>query len=312
MATSDDPADPREIVSSRVFDAPRELVFRALTDPTHLARWWGPAGFTCTVHEHDPRPGGVWRHTLHGPDGADYHNECEFVEVAPPGRLVFRHGKPVHHFTMTITLADLGGRTEMTWRLRFDSAEECDRARAVVTTGNEQNFDRLAAVLADDAAGVFTVTREFAARPALLFRVWTEAAHLGHWFGPKGCTLTVAANDPRPGGVMHYKMASPGGEMWGRWAYRELTPPDRLVFVASFSDPAGAVTRAPFNPDWPLEVLSTVTFTARGDRTVLRMRAEPVNATAAERAAFAGFHGSMRQGWAGTLEQLETHLAGVN
>ncbi len=149
MATSDEPTDDREVVSRRVFDTPREVVFLALTDPTHLARWWGPAGFTNTVHEYDLRPGGAGRHTLHGPDGTDYNNECEFVEVVPPERLVFRHGKPVHHLTMTITLADLGGRIEMTWRLRFDSFEECDRARAPVTAGNEQNFDRLAAILAE-------------------------------------------------------------------------------------------------------------------------------------------------------------------
>ena len=164
---------------------------------------------------------------------------------------------------------------------------------------------------ADAADQEFVVCREFAAPRDVVYRAWTDATHLAHWFGPKGCALTVAANDPRPGGVMHYRMGMPGGgEMWGRWVYKELTPPERLVFVASFSDPAGGVARAPFNADWPLETLTTVTFAEHAGKTALTMRGVPVNATAAERAAFAAFHGSMRQGWGGTLDQLDAHLSG--
>src|SRR4051794_12623895 len=85
-ATSD-----REIVATRVFDAPRELVFKAWTDPEHLAQWWGPTGFTNTFHEFDLRPGGVWRFVMHGPDGVDYKNENVFVEIVKPERIVFDH-----------------------------------------------------------------------------------------------------------------------------------------------------------------------------------------------------------------------------
>ena len=77
------PAD-REIASTRVFDAPRERVFRAFSDPQVLARWWGPDGFTSTFQEFDFRPGGAWRFVMQGPDGADYRNESEFIEVVSP------------------------------------------------------------------------------------------------------------------------------------------------------------------------------------------------------------------------------------
>lgn len=84
-------AADREIVSARVFDVPRDLVFRAWTGPEHLAKWWGPRGFTNTIHEFDLRPGGVWRFVMHGPEGSDHRNKSVFVEVVKPERIVFDH-----------------------------------------------------------------------------------------------------------------------------------------------------------------------------------------------------------------------------
>src|SRR5436309_2674995 len=96
-------ASEREIVSSRVIDAPRELVFRAFSEPEHLAQWWGPKGFRNTFHEFDLQPSGYWRFIMHGPDGTDYKNESVFLEVVEPERIVFRHLDPAHIFQMTIT-----------------------------------------------------------------------------------------------------------------------------------------------------------------------------------------------------------------
>jgi uncharacterized protein YndB with AHSA1/START domain len=78
-----------ELVLTRTFDAPRDLVFKLWTDPKHLHHWWGPAGFTTTVHEMDVRPGGAWRYSMRGPDGKDYPFNGEYVEVVPPEKLVF-------------------------------------------------------------------------------------------------------------------------------------------------------------------------------------------------------------------------------
>ncbi len=149
--TSSDPADAaaRTIVSSRVFAASREAVWAAFSDPVRLAQWWGPAGFTNTIHVFDLRPGGRWRITLHAPDGAHYDNEKTFTEVVPPERVVFRHHQPTHDFEMAVKLVAEGGGTRAEWSMVFVSAEECARVRRFIEPANEQNFDRLAAHLAN-------------------------------------------------------------------------------------------------------------------------------------------------------------------
>ena len=123
--------DPRSIIGTRVFDAPRELVWTAWTDPKHLAQWWGPNGFSTTTSAFDMRPGGVWRFVMHGPDGRDYENRITFDEIVKPERLVYHHGggedvEPVQ-FTTTVTFEDLGGKTRLTWRGVFPSAAERER-----------------------------------------------------------------------------------------------------------------------------------------------------------------------------------------
>ncbi|HKR19123.1 MAG TPA: SRPBCC family protein, partial [Stellaceae bacterium] len=123
--------DARSIVFTRVFDAPRALVFSAFSSPVHLGQWWGPNGFTTTTHAFEFRPGGVWRFVMHGPDGRDYQNRITFDEIVPPERLVFRHGggddvDPVQ-FNVTVTFADEGGKTRLVWRNIFPSVAERDR-----------------------------------------------------------------------------------------------------------------------------------------------------------------------------------------
>jgi uncharacterized protein YndB with AHSA1/START domain len=137
----------REIATTRVLDASPELVFRAFSDPAHLARWWGPKGFTNTFHEFDLRPGGAWRFVMHGPDGAHYQNHSVFVEVVPPERIVINHVSGPH-FHLTITLAEQAGRTKLSWRMLFESAAECDKVKTFAVPANEQNLDRLETELA--------------------------------------------------------------------------------------------------------------------------------------------------------------------
>ena len=134
----------REIISTRVFDAPRELLFEAFRDPERLKQWWGPNGFTNTIQEFDLKPGGKWRLIMHGPNGADYHNTSTFVEVVKPARVVFQHEEPIHRFLMTMNFDDDGGKTKVTWRMLFESESEFIKVRAFIADANEQNFDRLA------------------------------------------------------------------------------------------------------------------------------------------------------------------------
>jgi uncharacterized protein YndB with AHSA1/START domain len=124
-------SDPRSMIATRIYDAPRELVWQAWTDPAHLAQWWGPDGFTTTTSAFEHRPGGVWRFVMHGPDGRDYQNRISFDEIVKPERIVYRHGggddvEPVQ-FTVTVTFEELGGKTRLTMRGVFPSAAERDR-----------------------------------------------------------------------------------------------------------------------------------------------------------------------------------------
>lgn len=144
----------REIVVKRTLDAPRELVFAVWTDPKHLPHWYGPNGFTITIHEMDVRPGGIWRLTMHGPDGRDYYNNIVFSEVVWPERLVYRHvpaegTEPVTHET-TVTFAARGDKTDLTLRLVFDSNEVRDLAIKTygAVEGGKQTVGRLADYLA--------------------------------------------------------------------------------------------------------------------------------------------------------------------
>ena len=150
MTTRPDDVSDRELVTTRVLDAPRERVFTAFSEAQHLAQWWGPAGFTNTFHEFDLRAGAAWRYTMHGPNGADYPNESVFVEIVKPGRIVLEHVSGPR-FRLTITLASEAGRTRLTWRQRFPTAADYDKIKALAIPANEQNLDRLEARLAQMA-----------------------------------------------------------------------------------------------------------------------------------------------------------------
>ena len=123
--------DPPAMIGTRVLDAPRDLVFAVWTDPKHLAKWWGPDGFSTTTSAFDLRVGGIWRFVMHGPDGRDYENRITFDEIVNPERLVYRHGggddvEPVR-FRTTVTFEDLDGRTRVTLTGVFPSFAERDR-----------------------------------------------------------------------------------------------------------------------------------------------------------------------------------------
>jgi uncharacterized protein YndB with AHSA1/START domain len=132
-----------DIVSTRVFGAAPDELFRAFSDPARLSEWWGPSGFTNEFETFEFRPGGAWRFTMRGPDGAEYSMAKRFLEVIPSERIVLRHDQGSHSFVMTIELAPEGAGTRLTWRMRFDSADEAERVRDVILVANEQNLDRL-------------------------------------------------------------------------------------------------------------------------------------------------------------------------
>jgi len=148
MTFSDDGC---EIITTRILPWPPARVFAAWTDPAPLARWWGPKGFTNTFEEFDPRPGGHWRFVMHGPDGKNYPNHCVFTEVTAPQRIVLDHVSDPH-FVLTVTFdaaGNNGQETRVVFRQRFDSAHICAVIAQYAGPANEENFDRLTAVLSD-------------------------------------------------------------------------------------------------------------------------------------------------------------------
>lgn len=149
----------RDIVITRLFDAPRELVFDAFTNPVHLAQWWGPRGFTIASHRMDFRAGGSWQFTMHGPDGTDYPNFMRYTEVARPERLVYAHGTgpdapPLFHGRITFT--EENGRTRVTMRTTFESEEVLREIveKVGAIDGGKQTLARLAEFLEQSRARV--------------------------------------------------------------------------------------------------------------------------------------------------------------
>ncbi|NCI45223.1 SRPBCC family protein [Sediminibacterium soli] len=153
MANQDPNAD-RELRFSRLLNAPRELVFKVWTSPEHVAKWWGPEGFTNTIHEMQVAPGGKWLLTMHGPDGRDYPNTILYREVIAPEKLSWWHGSDEpgdpNGFEVTVEFEDRGAQTLLTMRMLFATAAARDfvvREYGAIE-GNKQTMDRLEAYLA--------------------------------------------------------------------------------------------------------------------------------------------------------------------
>ncbi len=157
----------------------------------------------------------------------------------------------------------------------------------------------------------FVISRVFDAPRDKVWKAWTEVERLKQWWGPKGFVVTHCKVDLRPGGIMHYCLRMPdGNEMWGKFVYREIVKPERLVFVNSFSDKDAGIAVHPMSVNWPREMLSTVTFEEQGGRTKLTVQWIPLDtSTDLERKTFEDGRDSMKQGWSGTFEQFAEYLA---
>jgi uncharacterized protein YndB with AHSA1/START domain len=140
----------REILVSRTMEAPRDRVFEAYSEVRHLSQWFGPTGFTTTTHSFDFRTGGVWDYTMHGPEGTDYPNHVEYLEISPPERIVMRHGSrrdDPDAFVSTVTFDERAGDCNVTLRSVFKTKELRDHAvdRYHAVEGAEQTVSRLVA-----------------------------------------------------------------------------------------------------------------------------------------------------------------------
>jgi uncharacterized protein YndB with AHSA1/START domain len=161
-------------------------------------------------------------------------------------------------------------------------------------------------MIATEQSKPFVISRVFDAPRDRVWKSWTEAERLKQWWGPAGFKVHTCKVDLRPGGVFQYGMTAPDGtDIWGRFTYREIKAPERLVFIVSFSDAKAGVTRHPWDPNWPLETHSTVLLDEQGGKTKVTVQWTPAEgSTEVERAAFDKGRDSMKQGWGGTLEQF--------
>ena len=152
------PNEEQELVLTRVFDAPRELVFKVWTDPKHVARWWGPHRFTNPVCELDLRPGGAILIHMRGPDGTVYPMTGTYQEIVRPERLVFTsaaldaNGNPMFEILTTVTFAEEGGKTKQILRARvIKKTAQAAPYLAGMEAGWTQSLERLAAYVSTES-----------------------------------------------------------------------------------------------------------------------------------------------------------------
>ncbi|MFN4249136.1 MAG: SRPBCC family protein [Flavipsychrobacter sp.] len=320
MITATDTSN-REITSVRLLNAPRELVYEVWTKAEHILKWWGPEGFTNSNKEMNVSVGGVWRFTMHGPDGRDYPNKILFTEVVPNERLVYEHSDDTDgsslQFHVTVTFEEEGNKTRLTMRMVFPTQEERD---AVVREygameGQTQTLNKLEEFIAvmlseNPPANAFVIRKELNAKREDVFNAFSNADALTKWWGPAGFDIVVKKLEFKPGGIFHYSMTANGMISWGRFIYRDIKAPERIVFINSFSDEDGGLASVPFSPTWPKEMLNVLTLKGEGDKTILTLIGGPLNATAEEHKTYEENYGNMEQGFGGTFKQLEDYLAG--
>ncbi len=315
------PSD-REILLTRRFHAPRALVWEALTKPEHVVKWWGCFGNYLSVCNMDFRVGGKWHYVMRGPDGKDHSFRGECHEISTPSRLVATEcydepalGSPKWKTTMTLEEKD--GVTILTSRVLHPTKEQRDgHFNSGMEAGAGDSFDRLdghlRGISPHPAPDEFVLSRTFDAPRELVWKAFTDPEHLQRWWGPKGFKASVKKMDFRPGGIYLYRLQSPDGhEMWGKFVYREIVAPERMVLVNSFSDENGGLTRHPMSPTWPLELLSVFSFAENDGKTTFTLKWSPYNSTDVDRQTFEAFRPNMAGGWTGTLDQLAEYLAKV-
>lgn len=163
-----------------------------------------------------------------------------------------------------------------------------------------------------DSSADFIITRTFNAPRDLVYDTMTQTEHLQKWWGPQGCTIEVVEHEPVAGGRFHYCMKfGPVPGMYGLFEYRELTRPERIVFISGFADAQGKRSHYEMVPTWPLETLNTVVLEEQGGKTVMTLRATPHNASPVEIETFKAGHASMEGGFGGMYDVYDKYLASL-
>ncbi len=294
----------RELVITRTFDAPRELVWKAWTDPARIPHWWGPRRYETIVDVMDVRPGGRWRFRNRDAEGHEFAFHGEYREVVPPERIVQTfefEGMPGHVSIDTATLEDIGGgRTKVTARSLFASVEDL---QAMVASGMEEGaretYDRLGELLQmmkagsrtanPSTGGALVLSRTFDATTEQLWAAWTDPAIYAKWFNPAGIDLVIHEFEVRPGGRVRFDMLQPDGNpnpqegvFHSLDPYREIVSgsPDKSFLIRVLFEPVGKGTRMTVEvTGMPPEVRATATkgWNAGFDHLAKILAAEPAS-----------------------------------
>lgn len=289
-------APERTVVATRVFDAARELVYKAWTDPKQLGQWFPPKDFTSPRCEVDPRPGGIFRCDMVGPDGAVFVGKGLFREVVPNERLVFTFAgeesvpPPI---LVTVLFEAQGNKTRLTMQQTAETvADYEDLLKLGVTEGMNQSFDKLDELLARTptsrtaasvAGRTLTLTRVFDAPRELVWKAYTDPTHIVKWMFANDWESAFAETDVRPGGAFRIGMRPADHSEEGftfSGTYREIVKPERIV--QSLGD--GRVM--------------TTTFEDQKGKTKLTLSLEMSESEDAE-----------RTGWTQILENFASHVA---
>lgn len=285
------------VTFSRIFEAPRATVWQAWTDAKHLAKWWGPFGWTAPVCRFDARPGGAIRIDMKGPDGPVHTMLGTVEEVASPRKLVFLSGVPdaagkmMFEVRNTVTFASRGRRTLVKLEARVIRMTP---AAAAFVPGMEagwcQSLKKLDTTLTRSAKREIASVRCLEASPAQVYRAWTTAKIVARWWGPKGFTNTIIRFEPRPGGRWNLVMHGPDGKDFpNEWRFIELERPRRIVLE---------------HPAKGHRFRIVATFSAMGPRTILTFR----QVFAAGTTMNPKFRGFLRQANDQMLDRMETEL----
>ncbi|MGE5108400.1 MAG: SRPBCC domain-containing protein [Sphingobacteriales bacterium] len=284
----------RELTISRLFNAPRELVWEVWTNPEHIKNWWGPNGFSNTIFKMDVKPGGEWDFIMHGPDGTDYKNKSIYKEIRKPEKIVFEHVSGPK-FTATITFEKKENKTFLTWNMLFQTKEEFEQ---VVKTfkadeGLKQNIEKLDAYMGSlNFLNTLTITRNINAPRELVFKAWTDKNMLEKWWGPYGFTNPVCEIEVKAGGGIYIDMKGPDGTIYPMdGEFHEIIPNEKIVFTSAALDAEGKRL---------FEVMNTVTFHYEDGKTKLMLEAV-VSKIKSE-----GLHhiDGMNEGWNQSLDRL--------
>lgn len=301
------------ITITRVYDAPLQSVWDAWTIPEEVAQWWGPRGFTLTTHSRDLRTGGHWNYTMHGPDGTDYENTTQYLEVVPMQRMIYDHGGHKDRpplFRVTALFTERNGQTQLDMSMAFPTPEVAVEMREFIKkAGGEATWDRLAEYLAKRLKGAeqFFIARGFDAPIERVYEMWTDPEHLAQWMPATGATMRFLRTEPHVGGTSFYAMTMANGMvMHGRLNYLVLETPTRIVYTQQFCDEKEQLITAPFFADWPKTMLTNVELVSEAaERTRVTLRWEPQDASAAAVAEFVKQRGGMTMGWTGSFDKLE-------